>query len=159
MSLTKPQIQHEIDWYNDQISQLEEMIRTWLIQDGSRPEVLNEATSLSEELSGEYQTHRAIFRLSDGLAFSLEPHGIWIVGARGRVEIKGPAGEESLVYLFAGGPGLSVSESVGDDVHASGYWSDFGQKEEGWHWLDDAIRGDIPRFDKRVFSIILQRIQ
>lgn len=153
----KGEILNEIQWYTSELANLNSKILKWLQETNNNVKVKESQILLIEELPGEYEATRYSYFVDDKEILSLNPYGIWIVGARARVELEGPVGKEPLVYLF---PYKTETHSIKarSSVRPDDISFEFGQKREGWHWFDDPVRGDLLYFDKKTFFKILESV-
>ena len=129
---------------------------------GDRHNVELQTTSITnrEELSGSYQTTQYEIVVDGDLELSLLPYGIWLIGAHGRIDIKGPSGTEKLIYLKQGAPALRVDVSSGGRQIESHTHSTFQNvEEEGWYWYDDSSYRRVAKLNREVVEAILERVQ
>lgn len=160
--MTKESVEAEIEWYNGQLKKVADQFSEWVKELGHSISRVNEKKiEKAEELSGTYKATQFDLRLDETLNVSLIPYGIWIIGAKGRVDIVGPAGREKLVYLLPEGPAVSVAEPGEpyntETEHTHQIFSNI--QEEGWYWYDDSIYRRAEKFSKETVAQILERIQ
>jgi hypothetical protein len=80
----------------------------------------------------------------------LVPYEIWIVAAKGRVDISGPSGSEKLVYLSRGGPATSVEITSGNHSEKTTHRDFNSIDEEGWYWYDDSTIRKMIKLSKEI---------
>lgn len=150
---------HEkIHIYNARLQSLYGEVISWLKETNAPWMHLFEDHALAEEHVGNYVVKKMIIKQGDETLAQFIPVGILIIGAEGRVDLVGKSGKEILVYFSEGGPEMTTGMSVGDNVIAEHTVKIYGQKREGWHWIDDRITGKQPKFTKDIFLALLERI-
>jgi len=143
--------------YNERLQLLYNEVLAWLNESGVSFTPLFEDQLLSEENIGDYRAKKLTLKQDGGVLARFIPVGILIIGAEGRVDLFGKSGKEILVYFSEGGPEMTTRMSVGDMVEErSG--KIYGQKREGWHWIDDRITGQQPELTKEILLALLDRI-
>lgn len=141
--------------YNERLKELYGEIGKWV-------KVHNLFTNLEpvkriERLSGEYETFQLTIKDQNGILIAkMKPFAIWIIGAEGRVDLIGNSGVEKIVYLSKGGPSMSTTISTGCGIVDQHEQKIFGDKEEGWHWVDHIVIGKQPKLDKDIFLKLLE---
>ncbi|MED4354357.1 hypothetical protein P9265_18860 [Schinkia azotoformans] len=141
--------------YNERLKGFYEEIGMW-VRDHNLFTNL-EAVKRTERLSGEYETYQLIIKDQNGnLIAKMKPFAIWIIGAEGRVDLIGNSGVEKIVYLSKGGPSISTTISTSSGIVDQHEHKIFGDKEEGWHWVDHIVIGKQPKLDKDIFLKLLE---
>jgi hypothetical protein len=160
--MTKESVVAEIEWYNRELKKVASQFTEWVKELGysiSRQE--EKTVEKTEELSGTYSTTQFELLLDETLKLSLVPYGIWIIGAKGRIDIAGPSGREKLVYFMPEGPAVSVAEPgetySTETKHTHQIFSNI--QEEGWYWYDDSTYRRAEKFSKETVAQILERVQ
>lgn len=160
MQSTKTDIDREISWYNQELDKVQAEFICLLQELDHSVELKVTPITKREEPSGSYKTARYDIVVDDDLKLSLLPYGIWLIGAHGRIDIKGPSGTEKLIYLTPGGPALRVERSSGDRKIESHTHSTFQNvDEEGWYWYDDSSYRRVAKLSREVVEAILERVQ
>ncbi len=159
MSATEVKISDRIQWYNNEVVIVQENFRRWLADLGYEVTVEEQVIEKNEELSGAYTTKRFDFTLGEGFKVSLIPYAIWIIGAKGRIDISGPSGTEKLLYFFTGGPGMSMKIHDGNSVEKSSYRYFEDVDEDAWYWYDDSSYRKVAKFSKEIVIPLLERLQ
>lgn len=149
----------EITWFNGQISYLKNTFATWLKEEGHNVDVSEEKIVNNEESSGQYDTFRYTITIDEKIKLCLVPYGIWIVAARGRVDILGPSGSEKLIYLYKGGPAVTIEMQSGSHVEKTTHQQFENIDEEGWYWYDDSTIRKMTKLSKEIFKYIIGRLQ
>ncbi len=154
-------ITNEIKWYNNEILTIKEKIATWLKEFGYTVNCTQEEKTNIEELSGKYKTFQFVFNINNTMHITLEPYGIWIIGAKGRIDIKGSSGSEKLVYFCKGGPGLKteIKTDSGTTVEKSSHRYFDNVDEDAWYWYDDSSYRKVVKLSKETLLALLERIQ
>jgi hypothetical protein len=129
----------EITWFNGQLVHLKDTFVTWIREEGHEIDVFEENITNNEGLSGKYNTFRYTLILDKTIKFCIVPYGIWIVAAKGRVDISGPSGSEKLLYLQKDAPVTT--------------------EEEGWYWYDDSTIRKTVKLSRELFDYLLGRLQ
>lgn len=141
-----------VEIYNTRVENLYAKIKGWF------PEYsYNEKNISVTERNGSYNTPLLEIKNENKLIANLVPKGIWIIAAEGKLELSGSSGKESIVYLTEGGPTrkIEIKHGAGTEKYER---KPFGNKSEGWHWLDDRILGKMPELTKDVFQNLLERV-
>ena len=161
MAVAKSVIDAEIKWYNEQITLVKDNIVKRLKELGHTVEIKDINIKRKEELSGTYDTHQFDLIIDNDLKISLIPYGIWIVGAKGRIEINGPAGSEKLVYFLKGGPAISteIKNESGTHVEKQTHKYFNNVDDEDWYWYDDSSYRKVTKFTKEIVDPLLETIQ
>lgn len=149
----------EINWLNEQLVHLKDTFITWIKEEGHDVDVLEENITNNEGLSGKYDTFKFTLTLDKTVKICIVPYGIWIVAAKGRVDILGPSGSEKLVYLYRGGPVTTIEMKVGDRSEKSTRSQFNNIDEEGWYWFDDSAVREMIKLSKEMFVYLLGRLQ
>ena len=154
-------IKKEIDWYNNETKNLAKSFSSWLEKDGHSVSVEKIDIKKNEEMSGNYDTVQYNFTIDNDLKFSLEPYGIWIVGARGRLDLKSKIGSEKLVYLSEGGLAIKTeTKDLKNNIISSPTKKLYsGIDAEGWYILPDSPYDKPRKFDENIVEPLLERLQ
>ena len=159
MAVIDTNIVAEIKWYNGQLVYLRDMFVTWIKEEGHEVDVLEEKITNKEGLSGTYETFKYILTLDKAIKISIVPYGIWIVAAKGRVDICGPVGSEKLVYLYKDGPVITIETKTRNYSEKSTHKQFNNIEEEGWYWYDDSTIRKMVKLSRELLGYLLGRIQ
>jgi hypothetical protein len=159
MAVTDAEILAEITWFNGQILHLKDTFVTWLKEDGHNVDVSEESIVNNEGPSGQYNTFKYTMTIDKRINLCLAPYGIWIVAARGRVDISGPAGSEKLIYLHKGGPVTTIEITSGNHPEKTTHQQFDNIDEEGWYWYDDSTIQRAIKLSKELFGYLMGRLQ
>jgi hypothetical protein len=159
MAVTDTKILAEIAWFNEQIRHLKDIFVAWIKEDGHETDVFEENVVNNESLSGQYNTFKYTIVIDNKIKLYLEPYGIWIVAAKGRVNISGPSGSEKLVYLYKGGPATTIEIASGNHSEKTPHQQFNNIDEEGWYWYDDSAIRKMIKLSKEVFEYIIGRLR
>jgi hypothetical protein len=146
-------IEQTIAEFNQRVNNLYFSIAQWCEEAGLKTSIEDKINT--EERSGSYATKKLNIFKDDKKIAVLNPIGMWIIGADGRVDLETDSGKEILVYWREGGYGLKSEISIADKVIESTTRQLFSDTQEGWHWMDDRILGKAPLLDKEVFLKVL----
>lgn len=142
-----------VEEFNHRLDALYTDVSSWCEEVGLQTSV--EEKINTEERSGSYETKKLhIIKATKKIA-TLNPMGIWVIGADGRVDLETDAGKEILVYWREGGCNFRSEISIDDKVIDNSSKKLFADTTEGWHWMDDRILGKTPLLDKEIFFKVL----
>ena len=160
MAVIDTNILAEITWFNGQLVYLKDTFVTWIREEGYEVEVLEENITITEALSGEYDTFKYTLILDKTIKICIVPYGIWIVAAKGRIDIFGPSGSEKLVYLQKDGPVTTIEMKAGNysEKSTQRHFNNIIE-EEGWYWYDDSIIRKTVKLSKELCGYLLDRVQ
>jgi hypothetical protein len=138
----KDDVSARIKRFNKRISSLKDDLTLWLAEYGYEVQVAEKPIVNNEKMSGKYRTFEYSITINKELTLNLVPYGIWIVGAKGRVDVYGPSGSEKLVYILKGS-----MDSI------------FGKIDDGWYWCDDSMERKLTKLSKNTFMDLIDRLQ
>ena len=157
MSVTPTQ---PVPLYLERVRQLYDTVRSWLIEMEPDATGAQEGTvQISEQDHDPYPAPIFAITRATGERLSLTPKGCQIVGAQGRVDLEGPGGMESLVFLTEGGPVIRISELTSSGRRLS---TPSGRRlvshdvAEGWVWVQNKEVGLFPSLDPDLFHRLLE---
>ncbi len=138
----------------EQIEDLYKNVEEWL---GSTPlRATREKIEINEEAFGAYNAPVLIMRNGAGrLVAQIAPVGAHIIGADGRVDLRGRHDDEILIFLKDGAPVIeSVLEKdgAGKAIKTQLYK---GVEEPGWYWMEDKRRGKAHKVNRELFFELL----
>ena len=115
---------------------------------------------INEEVTGRYKAPGLYILDKHGRQIAeLLPMGAWIIGAEGRVDIRGQLDRANLIYLQAGGPHIKTSVSDSSGKLEEGSWPLFkGIGQAGWYWIEDKLRGKARLIDGELFMELLSEV-
>ncbi len=163
MSVTKENIENKIGWFNNEVVRIKNSFQLWISELGHQITAQEVEITKTEEPSGTYKTKQFDFIMDGSVKISLIPYGIWIIGAKGRIDIHGPSGTEKLLFFATGGPGVSGEINVGRESENGikkinqGYFDNVD--EENWYWYDDSSYRKVAKFSKEIINSLLERLQ
>jgi len=149
-------VQEHIDIYRERVNVLYLDVQKWvepLTTKMQEVEVL-------ERVSGSYAVRSLEIMKSDGSeVIRLEPVGTWIIGAEGRVDLKGYNGKEVIIYLTNDGPALNFSETESDGETSKSTMALFqGVEQDGWYWIEDSRRGRARLMTQELFRDLVSEV-
>jgi hypothetical protein len=107
-------------------------VRKWLTD--SPVHFLEKTINVVETASGEYSAPALeILSNEDALIAELEPIGAWIIGALGRVDMKGKYETVNLLYLAKGCPHFTIKVN-GEEERSAPLFR--GVDQDGWYWIE-----------------------
>lgn len=140
--------------YLDRVESLYESIREWMRQEDPEVEFTERDVTLNEELAGRYRAKTLKVLRPGRPAMAFVPRGVYMVAARGRVDVLSALGSEILVWVEAGGSAVAVRESGGAGTVSSSVRSLFPRVTAGWAWVNDTKT----RLEHLTREVFLQRI-
>ena len=149
MAVVDNNILDEITWLNRQLVYLRDTFITWIREEGHEVDVSEENVINNEELSGKYNTFKYTLILDKTIKICIIPYAIWIVAAKGRIDISGPSGFEKLIYL----------QKSENNIEKSTLNKFNTINEEGWYWYDDSTIRKMVKLSKEMFGYLLGRLQ
>jgi hypothetical protein len=150
MTITKKdKVSARIKRFNKRLFLLKDILASWLAEDGYEVQVAEKPIVNDEKLSGKYMTFEYSITINKELTLNLIPYGIWILGAKGRVDVYGPAGSEKLVYI-------KKTHTITSEATLN---SLFGKIEDGWYWCDDNTPLELRKLSKDAFMDLIDRLQ
>ena len=135
--------------YLKRVEELYGSVRDWM---SDRPGIkfLRGETRLNEQYSGPYKARVLKVAQAGGPAFTFVPKGAYSIGDRGQVDVEGPLGSESLVWVEEGAPGIAFRELADGRIESLRGRPMFPGVPEGWAWVDSARRR-LVHLDRDVF--------
>lgn len=161
MPVNQESIAQEIAWYRNELSNIRSTFELWLNETGHNVNVTETKCKIQEELTGEYEVSEYSFLIDNTQKLTFVPYGIYIVGAKGRIDIKGDSGKEKLVYLWSGGPSLKMEtqDSSGNVIESSVHRYYDNVDNDGWYLLDDSMFRRVEKFSKENVMSLLERLK
>ncbi|MDO9142034.1 MAG: hypothetical protein Q7U38_17065 [Methylobacter sp.] len=132
-------------------------IEQWAISAGLK--VVKSKILITEERFGTYSAQKLSILNSFGTELAeVIPVGASILGANGRIDIKGAYDKVILVDLNIGGPTMTTTVTVGDhkETHARHFYR--GIDEAGWYWIESKISGKGHKLTNELFFELLAEV-
>ncbi|MEA2104182.1 MAG: hypothetical protein U9P79_06040 [Candidatus Cloacimonadota bacterium] len=146
----------KIEKFNFRLKHLYEEVSKWVNEEGLCVKEIEKINL--EEKSGKYKTKKLLILKDNTKIAQLNPIGIWIIGAKGRVDLESDISKQIFAYLSEDKPGTEMSRTAGEDTKTKAFKYNYKDTREGWHWIDDRIIGKTPLIDKDVFLNVLDWI-
>lgn len=161
MSVSREEIDQKIYWFNQEVERFKALLCTWIQESGHEVEMFEEEVTKVEELSGPYNVKQYTLLIDRDIRISIKPFGIWLIGAKGRIDVSGPSGSEKFVFLSIGGPGVATEakNSSGRVIEKAGRSVFKNVDEENWYWYDDSSYRNVSKFSKEIVEPLLERLQ
>lgn len=121
--------------------------------------VSSSEVKIDEEYLGSYSSQKLVIKNSVGKEIAqIVPIGASIIGAKGRIDIKGLHDDLIIVLLNKGGPKITttITSGYGDSNITEGYFYR-GIDEDGWYWIEDK-RNKGHLFNSELFFELLAEI-
>ncbi len=139
--------------YLDRVKAFFEQVETWLPK--KELETVNIPRSIHDK-TGEYDafglaiTKKDMLEADDAVA-DLFPQGSSILLGEGLIDLMGPFGEESIIYMLK--DGLMIFDAQGRERPMFK-----GIAHDGWYWLEDARRNRALPLDSNLFMDLLAMV-
>ena len=134
--LTTARAQQEVVDYRQRVDDLYDNVQAWVVARLPAAQFHRTRVPLNEEATGPYEVESLEVSLPGLPAVRLVPRGIFMVGARGRVDVRSRLGRQALVWIEAGGPALTATVNPGQETETVISRPLFGNVAEGWSWSD-----------------------
>jgi hypothetical protein len=118
-----------------------------------------EEISITEEACGTYKTRKLLIQSTTGARLAeVIPISAWVLGANGRVDLKGIFDTIILVDLDAGGPTLTSTITTGNhqETHTRHFYR--GIDEPGWYWIESKVSGRGHKLSRELFLDLLAEV-
>lgn len=134
--LTSVRAQEEIDEYRHRVDGLYDDVRAWIVARLPGATFHETRVQMNEEATGPYELESLEVCLPGFPTVRFVPRGIFMVGARGRVDVRSRLGRQALVWLEAGGPALTAPANPDEETEMVISRPLFPNAAEGWSWSD-----------------------
>lgn len=115
-----------------------------------------EEVSITERGFGTYLVDSLVIETIRGEKIAgLIPVGGVIIGAQGRIDLKGNYDRVIILFLDKDGPTLKIKE--GDSLAKSSRFFK-GIEEPGWYWIEDKLRAKAHLVNKKLFLELLEGV-
>lgn len=149
-------VKNKKDEFLSQIDILFESIKEW--SSTANLEVSSSEININEEAFGPYNSLKLSIKNSSGKEIAqIIPIGASIIGANGRVDIKGLYDNIIIVLLNKGGPKITITTMDGDKSSTESTPFYKGIDEDGWYWIEDK-RDKGHLFNAELFFELLSEI-
>jgi len=149
------------DCLNDFFNHIDELflkIEEWSKNNGLITKRLD--ISISEEACGSYHIDKLLITDGDrNKVAEIVPVGAWILGANGRVDIKGHYETLILVDLDKGGPSTTITTEdgvAGKHTYTKSFYR--GIDENGWYWIDSTVSSKGHKLSQNFFLDLLEKV-
>jgi hypothetical protein len=140
------------DVYVSRVHALMEDMRKWL--EGTELAAKISEVVVNERVPGDYTVDQLeIFDSKREPVAKVIPVGAYVIGAEGRVDIKGYIGKEIIVYM-KGSPAISAEENGVKNIRH--YYK--GIDHDGWYWIEDRRRMRALPFEKELFFELITMV-
>jgi hypothetical protein len=138
----------------EQIEDLYKNVEKWL--ETTSLQTTREEIEIHEEAFGAYGVPVLIMRNgADRLVAKMVLVGAHVIGAQGRVNLKGRHDDEILLFLNDGGPTIESVLEDGGSGKAIKTQLYKGVEESGWYWIEDKRRGKAHKVSRELFFELL----
>src|SRR5882724_2795399 len=134
--LTAVRAQQEIEDFRQRIDGLYDNVRAAIVARVPGAAFHQTPVQLNEEATGPYELESLDVSLPGFPAVRFVPRGIFMVGARGRVDVRSRLGRQTLVWLEAGGPALTATVNPDEETETVISRPLFPNAAAGWSWSD-----------------------
>lgn len=143
--------------YTKRLQDLYIQVKKWLA--GRPVRFIDKDVNITEMIPGVYQAPALEIRSDkDALMATLEPVGAWIIGALGRVDLKGKSETVNLLYLAKGGGSIHSKITTRGDEEKRSAPLFRGVEHDGWYWIENARLGRVRSLDAELFLDLLSEI-
>ncbi|MGZ8219485.1 hypothetical protein [Methylomagnum sp.] len=149
-------ITQQRDEFLGRVNQLFLDIESWI--QPTELKLVKSKTFILEELLGSYEAPKLIVRTPQGKEIAeITPIGRCILGANGRIDIKGSYDNIGIVHLDQGGPKAIITEHNGDREFTRVSYFYKGIDGAGWYWIEGKL-GKGYKFDRELFFDLLSEV-
>ncbi|HWT04994.1 MAG TPA: hypothetical protein VN224_04485 [Xanthomonadales bacterium] len=135
----------------DRIEHLRSEVRGWLARDPKL--ALNDRPFVVEDVLGRYEAPGLEIVHDGSPVATVQPLSAAVIGAQGRLDVKGPLDEVPVVYLESAGRMETRRARGGDVVHLRPLFR--GVEGPGWYWITGSTTREVRRIDESSFRAIL----
>ena len=139
-----------INEYLGRLRQLYESVREWMLDAEPDVQFRETETELNEEWTGPYRAPSLVMVRGAGFDLRFMPQGLYMLGGRGRVDVRSRLGSEMIMWVEEGGPAIASWVSDEGRLEESTGRPMFPGVPEGWAWVDDSRR-QLLHLDRGVF--------
>jgi hypothetical protein len=114
---------------------------------------------IREEEFGIYEAPTLEIKLGERFIARLDPIGASIVGADGRVDLKGRVTSEIISLFEKPRPSIAISDVFNEEVPKQRMYPFYPEvTEPGWYWIQFRVRGRAHRMSKELFIELLDHV-
>ena len=152
-----PRTHTELQSFLEKVHQLFSEIKSWCASENLSSQ--RTPISISEEEYGHYTTDQLKISTKAGTHIAdVTPIGASILGANGRIDIKGPHDKIILVDLDAGGPTTTRTTTTEDGPSTRTRHFYKGIDTPGWYWIDNRASSRGHKIDRDLFLNLLAEV-
>jgi hypothetical protein len=134
--LTTVRAREEIDDYCRRVDVLYGNVHDWIVARLPLTVFHRTPVQMNEEATGPYELESLEINLPGFTAVRFVPRGIFMVGARGRVDVRSRLGRQTLVWIEASSPAFMTMIDPGQETETVISRPLFRNTAEGWSWSD-----------------------
>ena len=134
--LTAVRAQQEVDDYRHRVDALYGNVRAWIVVRVPGASFHRTPIQMNEEATGPYELESLEVKLPGFPPVRFVPRGIFMVGARGRVDVRSRLGRQTLLWLEASGSALTATVDPDEANETVITRPLFPNAAEGWSWSD-----------------------
>ena len=151
-------LKNEIADFTNEVERLLSEIESWVQAENLLS--ARSSISVSEEALGRYTVSKLELNTQDGKKLAdLVPIGTRILGANGRIDLRGPYDNAILVHLNKGGPTVTTTINAGTpeaQTRTIPFYRGIGHA--GWYWIDRTSNHQGHAIDKECFLNLLSQV-
>jgi hypothetical protein len=153
-----PRTHTELQSFLEKVDQFFSEMESWCASENLSSQ--RTPISISEEEYGHYNTDQLKITTKAGKHIAdVTPIGASILGANGRIDIKGPHDKIILVDLDAGGPTTTKSTTPPEDGNPPRTRHFYkGIDTPGWYWIDNRASSRGHKLDRDLFLNLLAEV-
>ena len=148
-----------LNFFRTEVNNLYAEIKKWISETNLK---CDESTiKINEKNSGEYEINKLTLSTKEEATIiaEIQPIGAWVIGANGRIDIKGVHDRIIIVHLNEGGPSLNstTNDALGhSETHKRNFFK--GINEAGWYWIEHKLSSKGHKLTPELFFYILDDI-
>lgn len=152
-------IAKHLNFFRTEVKNLYSEIKAWVSETNLRCE--ESTITINEKNSGEYQINRLTLLTKEESTkiAEIEPIGAWVIGANGRIDIKGIHDRIIIVHLNEGEPSINstiIHAISHSETHKRPFFK--GIDEDGWYWIEHKLSSKGHKLTAELFFDILSDI-
>jgi hypothetical protein len=132
------EISPHLQSYLSKVKQLLADVQNWV--EGSGLDLIRSEATISEEEFGTYTVPVLSLSHSGKRVAQVAPVGASVIGANGRVELRGTLETAAILDFNKGGPSMTTTISIGENTETKTNYFFRGIDEAGWYWIDRITR-------------------
>ncbi len=145
-----------LNFFRTEVNNLYSEIKQWISETNLRYE--ESTIRLNEKNCDEYEINKlTLITEENATPIEIEPIGAWVIGANGRIDIKGQWDRIIIVHLNKGGPfgNIALNNDDGNPLDAKKRPFFKEINEAGWYWFEHKLSSKGHKLTSELFFDIL----